>query len=119
MLKSKYLTIIIVIAVAFIGLSLLNLREPIENLNAEIGYMNQKLTEVQGKNYDASHQTDLLQNESYVKRQLRSKLNYKKVDEDVVLIYRIQPTLKEPKSSNFLVHQYNKVSSWFKNLIDK
>lgn len=117
MFKSRLFTVGILIVIVFLGLSLIRLRQPIGGLNAEIEYVDQKLAEVQQKNEDLTSNVNSSNNESYIERQLRLKLNYKKADEEAVLIYKTQATVQQPDNSGFLLKEYDRFLNWLKNLL--
>ena len=119
MLNSKYFTTGLIILVAFLGLAFIRVRQPIQDLNAEINHMNQKLAEAQRKNKDLTKEASNFQNEAYIERQLRLKLNYKKSDEEAVLIYKTEPIVQQPQNESFLATQYYKFSSWLKTTFDR
>lgn len=116
MFKSRFFTVGALLLIAFLSLSLIRLRQPISSLNAEIEHVNQKLDDANAKNKDLSSAADNADNGAYLERQLRLKLNYKKADEEAVLIYKIQPTVQQTENTNFFVKEYHKFSDWLKNL---
>ncbi len=119
MLKSRYFTAGLAIIVLFLGLSLIRIQQPIQDLNAEISHINQKLDEVKSKNDDLSQRADYLNNKSYLEQQLRLRFNYKKSDEEAVLIYKTQPPVQQSESNNLFIKGYNKFSSWLKSIFGK
>ncbi len=120
MLKSKYFTISLGLAIILLGFSFIRSRAPIKDLDAEIDYVNQKLAEAQRKNEYMAVRASSLQNESFLERQIKLKLNYKNSDEEAVLVYKVEPTGQTTQEQgNYLAVQYHHFVYWLDRIFGR
>lgn len=87
-LQSRIFTVLVTLTAGFLIFSLLRIRQPLGNLRDEAKNIDQKIAEIKKQEETAQRETDYLKSEAFLERELRLKLNYKKPDENVVVIYR-------------------------------
>lgn len=87
-LQSKWFTPVIVIALGFIALSVLEILPSAITIQKEVWSFRQKIAETQSKIAELEKNKEFMTTDVYLERQARQKLNYKMPDEKVVYIYR-------------------------------
>lgn len=69
---------------------IIKLQQPLETVTREIDNLNQKIAEIEKSRSELEKLGDYIKSASYLERQARLKLNYKKPGESVFFIYRNQ-----------------------------
>ena len=99
--------------VAVVALSVLRTWPLVVTVNKEARNLQQKIDEVNRDIAEAEKTKEYLSSPTYLERQARLKLNYKKPDEKVVFVYRNPYNQRPDESVGNLEHG---VSSWWQRL---
>lgn len=112
--QSKIATVVLVVVLMIFLINVLKDREPLAQLQKEATNLNQKITEAKENNAQLNQQKDFLHSDAYLERQAREKLNYKKPDEEVVLIYKDQTPSKSDENLVKKGSWLARIMGWFK-----
>ena len=100
--QSIFFTLGILIIVFFVGLSLIKIYPNKVTVDNEVNNLEQKIAEVESYNSKLGSMLDYFKSDSYLEREARERLNYKKPDEQAVFIFREKdgPVLLEESIEN-------------------
>lgn len=121
LLKSKVLSPILLLALFFLILTLVKVRNSTLAVDKEITNQKNKIDEVEKSIADLQKSKEYLKTDSYIEKQARLRLNYKKPDENVVFVYsdsgsRISKDKQEIKRGFIFPENWLK---WWNFLISK
>ena len=97
-LQSRWFTVIAILIVGFFAVSLIKIAPVLVITDREATSLNQRIAEIKQAASELEKFGDFLNSESYLERQARLKLNYKKPDENVVFVYQ-KPNIEVPSQS--------------------
>src|SRR3989344_3030189 len=86
--QSRLVTIGAVAGIVFFGFTIAKRLPELERARSELARTEQKLLEAEAERIELETSRNSLQSESYLERQARLRLNYKKEGEEVVYVYR-------------------------------
>jgi cell division protein FtsB len=89
-LQSKWFTVLAVVVIGFFSILIVKLRQPLTAVTKELENINQKISEIEKSRLELKRLEDYIKSPSYLERQARLKLNYKKPGESVVFVYKNQ-----------------------------
>lgn len=106
-----------VLAAGFLVFSLLRIQQPLGNLRDEAKNIDQKIAEIKKQEEAAQKETDYLKSAAFLERELRLKLNYKKPDENVVVVYRNHLAPNVASSSQSIIKEPANWQKWLEYLL--
>lgn len=115
-LQSKIFTVLMVLAAGFLVFSLLRVQQPLGDLRNEAKNIDQKIAEIKKQEETAKKENDYLKSAAFLERELRLKLNYKKLDESVVIVYRNHLTPNVASSSQSIIKEPANWQRWLEYL---
>lgn len=115
-LQSKLTSIILVLALVWIGRSAISAYQQVQLVHEEEANLEAKIAVLELAN--AALQADINQNNDpeYLERQAKIQLNYRPADERVAFVYRTAATTPASKSFDAPTVGVAKYWSWFKKL---
>lgn len=117
-LQSRWSTAGIAILILLLGLAVYRILPIVAVLNKENNNLKEKISETNKNIKELEKSKEYYQDPSYLEREARLRLNYKKQDEKVVFVYRDQ--YNQPKSTaNKPQGLFEILKNWLANLIGK
>lgn len=86
-LKSKILLAVIIVITGWLGLSFINIRIQEDIVNKEIKDLESKISHLENDNIYTEKLVGYLKHPSFLEREARLRLNYKKPGEETVFVY--------------------------------
>jgi cell division protein FtsB len=88
--QSKWFTPVLLVLLVVIGVGVYKILPTVIAARKEMAMLSQKITDTENSAAQLEQNKELANAESYLEREARAKLNYKKPDEKVVYIYQNQ-----------------------------
>ena len=120
-LHSKWFTASAFIVIVFFLISIIKLMPQLATISGELKNLNYKIVVAKKADSELQKMSDYLKSDSYLERQARIRLNYKKPDENVVFVYpnpnrKAQSISGGSTKSRFLL---SRLFGWFMGLTKK